>query len=251
MTFVDPDARVARDVTLGEGAVVQAGAEVDAGAWLGPGVTVLAGTRVGESARIEAGAVLGRVPRSSALSTHQASSDQPSCVVGPECLVGANVVLYAGVSLARGVLVGDLASVREGVTVGEGSIVGRGTHVENDTVIGARVKIQTGCYITGNMVVEDDVFVGPHASTANDKEMDRVPDAEFVGPVIRRGARIGSNSTLLPGITVGVDAVVGAGAVVTKDVADFQVVAGVPARVVREVPPGMRLHAAGDSPAAG
>lgn len=242
MTFVDPDARVAPDAVVGEGAVVEAGAVVLSGAHLGPGARVLRGTIVGENARIEAGAVLGRIPRSSALSTHKAATDQPPCAVGAGCLIGANAVIYAGVTLARGVLVGDLASIREGVTVGEGSIVGRGTHVENDTVIGARVKIQTGCYITGNMTIEDNVFIGPHASTTNDKEMDRGVDTEFIGPTIRRGARIGSNCTLMPGITVGVDAVVGAGAVVTRDVADFKVVAGVPARVVKDVPPEMRLE---------
>lgn len=284
VTLVDPNARVARDASLGPGAVVgpgarvdggarlgpntvvaagavvgagaelgpgvtvEAGAVVEAGAYLGPGVAILAGTRVGRDTRIEAGAVLGRIPRSSPLSTHQASSEQPPTVVGAGCMIGAHAVLYAGVTLARGVLVGDLASIREGVSVGAGSIVGRGTHVENDAVVGARVKIQTGCYITGHMVIEDDVFVGPHASTTNDKEMDRAKGLDFVGPTIRRGARIGSNCTLLPGVTVGVDALVGAGAVVTKDVPDFAVVAGVPARARGEVPPDMRLEAAESGP---
>lgn len=248
VTFVAPDARVARDASLGPGVVVEAGAEIGAGARLGPNVAVLAGTRVGRGARIEAGAVLGRAPRSSALSTHRVATDQPPTVVGPECMIGANAVLYAGVTLGRGVLVGDLASIREGVAVGDGSIVGRATQVENDTTIGAGVKIQTGCYITGNMVIEDDVFIGPHASTTNDKEMDREKGIEFIGPTIRRGARIGSNCTLLPRITIGVDAVVGAGAVVTTDVPDFAVVAGVPARVRGQVPPHMRVDVVAPGP---
>jgi acetyltransferase-like isoleucine patch superfamily enzyme len=103
--------------------------------------------------------------------------------------------------------------------------------VDNDVSIGAGVRIQTGCYITAFSVVEDDVFVGPGATTLNDATAGaRSADEPLRGPVLRRGCRIGGAAVVLPGVEVGADAFVGAGAVVTRDVAAGALVVGVPAR---------------------
>ena len=146
--------------------------------------------------------------------------------------------MSAGVTLGAGSVVGDLASIRERVTVGEGSVVGRGVCVENDTVIGARCRIQSNAYITAYCVLEDDVFVAPCVVTTNDNFMGRTEQRKALmkGPTIRRGARVGGGAVLCPGIEIGEEAFVGAGAVVTKDVAPRTVVVGSPARVIREVP---------------
>ena len=128
--------------------------------------------------------------------------------------------------------------MRERARIGAGSLVGRGSCVDNDVVIGARVSIQTGVYITAFSVVEDDVFVGPGASTTNDDTMGRHgPDYALRGAVLRRACRIGGGVVLCPGVEIGEEAFVAAGAVVTKDVPPRAVVMGVPGRVVREVPP--------------
>lgn len=85
------------------------------------------------------------------------------------------------------------------------------------------------------MIIEDHVFFGPLVTSMNDKYMDRAEET-FKGPHVKRGARIGGNATLLPGITIGEEAVIGAGAVVTKDVGPYTVAVGVPAKPIKEVP---------------
>lgn len=125
-----------------------------------------------------------------------------------------------------------MASIRERVTVGESSIIGRNVIVEPKTTIGKRVTVQTSSYITSDMIIEDDVFIGPCCSTANDKYMGR-GNYHHQGPIIKQRARIGNNATLLPGITIGEEAIVGAGAVITKDVPSGQTYVGNPGRPIK------------------
>ena len=136
------------------------------------------------------------------------------------------------------VIVGDQACIRERCEVGDDVVVGRGSLVENDTSIGARTKIQAHAYITAYSTVEDDVFIAPCVATTNDNFMGRTERRhDFVkGPTIRRGARVGGAAILCPGIEVGEEAFVGAGAVVVRDVPARAVVVGNPARQIREVP---------------
>jgi acetyltransferase-like isoleucine patch superfamily enzyme len=126
--------------------------------------------------------------------------------------------------------------VRERATIGDDSVVGRGVSVENDVSVGARVRLQTNAYITAWSVVEDDVFVAPGVILTNDPTAGRRGGGEQLrGATLRRACRIGAGAVLLPGVEVGEEAFVGAGAVVTADVPARAVVLGVPARVVREV----------------
>jgi acetyltransferase-like isoleucine patch superfamily enzyme len=120
--------------------------------------------------------------------------------------------------------------------VGEGTVVGRGSAVDNDVTLGARVRIQTGCYVTAFTTIEDDVFVAPGVTTTNDDTMARHgPDHGIRGATLRRACRVGGGAVLTPGVEVGEEAFVAAGAVVTKDVPPRAVAIGVPARFVREV----------------
>jgi acetyltransferase-like isoleucine patch superfamily enzyme len=193
------------------------------------------GTIVGEGCEIQAGAIVGKPPRLARSST-AARSELPPLEIGAGAVICAQAIVFAGSRLGEGVIVGDQAFVRERVTVGERSVVGRGSTVENDTAIGARVKIQTQVYITAYMTIEDDVFVGPGVTTTNDDTMGR-HDASYAlrGPVLRRACRVGGGVTLCPGVEIGEEAFVAAGAIVTKDIPARGVAMGVPARVVREV----------------
>jgi acetyltransferase-like isoleucine patch superfamily enzyme len=115
-------------------------------------------------------------------------------------------------------------------------VIGRGSAVDNDVVVGARVRVQTDVYLTAYSVVEDDVFVGPGAVTTNDSTMGRHgPEYALRGATLRRACRIGAAAVITPGVEVGEEAYVAAGAVVTRDVPPRAVVMGVPARAVREV----------------
>jgi acetyltransferase-like isoleucine patch superfamily enzyme len=199
-------------------------------------VVVHPGTLIGDGVEVQDHAVLGKPPK---LARHSsASREVPAPLeVGDGAVVCCAAIVFAGARIGAGAIVGDQAFVRERASLGEGSVVGRGTAVDNDVIIGARVRIQTDVYLTANSVVEDDVFVGPGVLTTNDSTMARHgPDYPVVGCTLRRACRIGGAAVLVPGVEVGEEAFVAAGAVVTKDVPARAVVLGVPARVVREVP---------------
>ncbi len=106
--------------------------------------------------------------------------------------------------------------------------------IENDVTIGKSVTIKNGVQLWDGVTLEDDVFVGPNCTFANDPlPRSKQHLANYPRTVVRRGASLGANATILPGITVGEGAMVGAGAVVTKDVPAWAVVAGNPARILR------------------
>jgi acetyltransferase-like isoleucine patch superfamily enzyme len=194
------------------------------------------GTVLGEGVEIQAGAIVGKPPKLAKRSTAAGGTLEP-LVIGAGSVICGQAIVFAGTRLGDGVIVGDQAFVRERVTIGDGSVVGRGSTVENDTVLGARVKIQTQVYVTAYMTVEDDVFVGPGVTTTNDDTMSR-HDASYAlrGPVLRRACRIGGGATLCPGVEIGEEAFIAAGAVVARDVPARGVAIGVPARVLRSVP---------------
>ncbi len=202
---------------------------------LGGNVVIHAGTVIGGEARIQDGAVVGKPlalgPRSAA-----ARDALPPVELGSGVKVGAGAVIVAGARIDDGAVIADQAHVRERSRIGTGSVVGRGSAVDNDVVIGARVRIQTGCYITAFSTIEDDVFVAPGVTLTNDDTMARHgTDHELRGAILRRACRVGGGVVLVPGVEVGEEAFVAAGAVVVRDVAPRAVVMGVPARQVREV----------------
>ncbi len=135
-------------------------------------------------------------------------------------MISTGAIVFAGSTIGARVILGDQSCVRERVSIADDVVVGRGSLVENDTTIGARTKIQADAYVTAYSTLEEDVFVAPCVVTTNDNFMGRTEKRlELMkGPTIRRGARIGGGAILCPGIEVGEEAFVGAGAVVTKDV---------------------------------
>jgi acetyltransferase-like isoleucine patch superfamily enzyme len=202
---------------------------------LGGNVVIHEGTVIGGEVRIQDGAVIGKPLALGARST-AARDPLPPAELGSGSTVCAGAVVVAGASVGEGAVVGDQAHVRERATIGEGSVVGRGSAVDNDVAIGARVRIQTGCYITAFSTVEDDVFVAPGVTLTNDNAMGRHgPEHELRGATLRRACRVGGGAVLVPGVEVGEEAFVAAGAVVVRDVPARAVVMGVPARAVREV----------------
>jgi acetyltransferase-like isoleucine patch superfamily enzyme len=198
---------------------------------------VYPGTVVGEGCRILDYAVVGKQPILSPRST-ASQEDLPALELGPGTVVSTGAVLFAGSSLGERVIVGDQACVRERCTIGADVVIGRGSLVENDTEVGARTKIQADAYVTAYSLLEEDVFIAPCVVTANDNFMGRTERRHKLrrGPTIRRGARVGAAAVLLPGIEIGEEAFVGAGAVVLRNVPARAVVVGNPARQIRDVP---------------
>lgn len=149
-----------------------------------------------------------------------------------------------GAVIGAGTKVWHYAQVGEGARVGEGCTVGKGVYIDRGVTVGRAVKIQNEACLYRGSVVEDGVFIGPHACLANDKRPRAVDpegrpkrDGDWTpGRVlIREGASVGAGAVVLPGVTVGPWAMVGAGAVVAKDVPAHALAVGNPARVVGHV----------------
>ena len=148
--------------------------------------------------------------------------------------------------IGPGTSIWNQAQVRERARIGAGAIIGKNVYVDTDVVIGDRCKIQNNVSLFHGVTVEDGVFIGPHVCFTNDRlpraiNADDSPktdaDWEVTPTFVRHGAALGANSTILPGVTVGRWAMVGSGSVVTHDVADFELVAGNPARRLASVCP--------------
>jgi acetyltransferase-like isoleucine patch superfamily enzyme len=202
-----------------------------------PSAIVYPGTVLGEGVRVLEHAVVGKQPVLSPRSTAQ-REELPPAELGSGTVVSTGAVVFAGTRLGARVIVGDGACVRERCEIGDDVVIGRGSLVENDTTVGARTKIQAHAYVTAYTTVEEDVFMAPCVVTTNDNFMGRTERRRKLvkGPTIRRGARVGGGAVLCPGVEIGEEAYVGAGAVVTKDVPRRAVVVGNPARVIRDVP---------------
>jgi acetyltransferase-like isoleucine patch superfamily enzyme len=194
-------------------------------------------TVLGEGVRVLEYAVVGKQPTLSARST--AKREQlPPAELGAGTVVSTGAIVFAGARLGERVIVGDQACIRERVTIGDDVVVGRGSLVENDTTIGALTKIQADAYVTAYTTIEENVFIAPCVVTTNDNFMGRTEQRRGLtkGPTIRRGARVGGGAVLCPGVEIGEEAFVGAGAVVVHDVPARTVVVGNPARPIRGVP---------------
>jgi acetyltransferase-like isoleucine patch superfamily enzyme len=215
--------------------VVEDGARIGTDVSIAQYAVVKSGTEVGDGCVIEEGAVLGKTPRLRAGSSAH-GAEPGALVLEAGVTVCCGAVIYAGARIGAGAIIGDQAQVRERASVGPGTVVGRGSSVDFGAVVGARVSIQSSVYVTAGAVVEDDVFLGPGVVMTNDNTMGRHPHGgQLLGPVLRRACRIGGGVVLAPGVEIGEEAFVGAGAVVTKDVGPRAVVIGVPARVIRSV----------------
>ena len=202
----------------------------------GANVVVYDDTVIGDGCYVQDNVVLGKVPSLSPTSTAK-RGELPPLTLGAGCVISTGAVAYRGTTLGAGCILGDYAGVRERCALGERVVVGRGSVVENDTTIGDGTKIQTNVYITAYMTIEDRCFIAPCVQTTNDNFMGRTEKRHKLikGATIRRGARVGGGVVLCPGIEIGEEAFIAAGAVVTKDAPARKVLMGVPARVVRDV----------------
>jgi acetyltransferase-like isoleucine patch superfamily enzyme len=202
-----------------------------------PTAVVYPGTVLGEGVKVLEYAVVGKQPVLSPRSTAKREK-LPPAELGDGTVVSTGAIVFAGTRIGARVIVGDQACVRERVTLGDDVVVGRGSLIENDTTVGALTKIQADAYITAYSTLEEQVFVAPRVVTTNDNYMGRTErrHALIKGPTIRRGARVGGGAILCPGVEIGEEAFIGAGAVVVRDVPARTVVVGNPARTLRDVP---------------
>ena len=138
--------------------------------------------------------------------------------------------------IGEGTRIWQFVVILPGAVIGKDCNICSHVFVENDVVVGDRCTVKCGVQLWDGVVLEDDVFVGPNATFTNDPfPRSRVMPESFPKTTIKRGASIGANATILPGLVIGERAVVGAGAVVVADVPAGAIVAGNPARILRMI----------------
>lgn len=234
-TCVRAGARLIGDVQTGENALIDSNATIYGPVKLGKGTYVGPNCVIGFPDSAE----LGELMRSNRAAVKQLT------VLGDSCIVRAGTSIYSNVKIANDVSFGHNVLVREGVTIGEHTKLGTNVVVDGKSSVGSRVSIQTGVYICTYSTVEDAVFLGPCCIFTNDKYVSQKP-FKLIGPTVKKGASIGANALLFPGITVGEGAVVGAQAMVNCDVPPETIFAGIPAKKIADVPSDWRSYLFGN-----
>lgn len=154
-------------------------------------------------------------------------------------IYGRHCIISDDAKIGESTRIGNFVFVRENTVIGKGCLVGSYVDIEGDVQIGDFVSLQSGCYLTRGVIIEDEVFCGPRVITMNDKRITyHRPSLVFArrAPRLLRAARIGGGSVLCPGVTIGENALIGAGSVVTRDVPDRCIAMGNPARITGPVP---------------
>jgi len=195
---------------------------------ISPHALVYQGVVLGEDAVIDPWVILGYPVSGSA------AADRLD--IGRDAIIRSHTVIYAGSVIGDAFRTGHGALIREGNDIGDRVSVGSHSVVEHHVRLASGVRVHTGAFIPEFSVLEEGAWVGPHVTFTNATyPLARDAKATLRGPHLMRGAKIGANATLLPGVTIGVDALVGAGSVVVRDVPDGAIVAGNPARVIGSI----------------
>ncbi|HEY3251510.1 MAG TPA: acyltransferase [Ignavibacteria bacterium] len=236
--LIDPSAKIGKNFSCGSFCVIEKDVVIGDDCIIGHNVVIREGTKIGNMVRIDDNTVIGKQPLRSKRSIFKSDKVYKPAVIGNECLIGAQVTIYTGSEIANNVLIADSAAVREDVKIGEYTIIGRSCTVENFTTIGKKCKLETNSYITAYSTIEDYCFVAPGVITTNDNYLGRTEERfnHFKGVILRKGARLGGGAVILPGLEIGEDAVVAAGAVLTKNVPARKIYSGIPAKEFRDVP---------------
>jgi acetyltransferase-like isoleucine patch superfamily enzyme len=199
------------------------------------------GSKIGKGTYIGENVIIGYPGKDEAQLLKEGKFDLlEGAIIGENCILRDYGIIYSRSKLGDNIKTGHHYLVRENTVIGSSTLIGSGVVIEDECRIGSNVSIQSNVYIPTNCVIEDNVFLGPNGVLTNDKRMGR-GDWKLEGVTIKFGARIGANVTILPGITIGRDAVIGGGAVVTKDVPDLEIMVGVPARSIGKVPEEDRI----------
>jgi len=225
MAHIAKTAVIHDNVTIGENVVIK------------DFVVIYPGVRIGDNVEIMEGAVVGRIPKGAKAIARKVMDEYKEVLIGKGSVISPHVVIYTDVKIGKGTLIGDGASIREQCVIGDECIISRFVSVNYNTRIGNNTKIMDNTHITGNMSIGNNVFISVLVATTNDNNIGSkgYDDSRVYGATIEDSVLIGAAANILPGVKIGKGSIVGASALITKDVPPGKVVMGVPGKVIKDI----------------
>lgn len=240
---IHPTAKMGKNIKIGTNVIIEKNVKLGNDVTIGNNVVIYNGTCFGDNVFIMDNCVIGKqsVPP---FREHKAFKifRMPPVRFGSNIVIGTGSIIYAGSRIGDYFYSADSIIVREGCSIAKRVSIGKKAIVEHHVKLGEGTKLQSYALVGEGMKVGKDVFIGPFFNGTCDKFMDRLEEFVFQPPSIKDHARIGAHVVLMAGITVGKDSVIGAGAVVTKDIPDYCIAVGIPAKVVKEIPSSQRFR---------
>jgi UDP-3-O-[3-hydroxymyristoyl] glucosamine N-acyltransferase len=233
---IDPSVQLSTGVDIGYHVTIMADASVGEGSRIGHNVVIYPGTKIGREVTIYDNTVIGRQPQSAGNLARPLKSDLAPIQIGSYSVIGACAVLYAGTTIGEHVLVSDLCSVREECVIEDFVVLGRGVILNYDVHVGKKTRIMDQSHITGKCRIGEDCFISVLVGTTNENNMLLGKELIIEGPTIGDRARLGVGVNVLPGKSIGKDSIVSAASLVSTDIPEGVLAAGVPARVIRDNP---------------
>lgn len=228
--------QIGHNVQIREFAVIRSGVRLGDNVVIHPHVVIESGVEIGDGVEVFPGAFIGKEPKGAGWLAHTPEFER-KIKIGANSSIGPHAVIFYDVEIGENVLIGDGTSIRERSRVGNRTIIGRYVTINYNTQIGAETKVLDHSWLCGNMSIGNRVFISGGVMTANDSAMGRKGYGQewIVGPEVQDEAAIGVGAVLLPQVVIGKGAIVGAGAVVTKDVSPSVMVMGIPAKESRQL----------------
>jgi acetyltransferase-like isoleucine patch superfamily enzyme len=232
--IVDKNAFIDTFSTIGKGVTIESGVYISKGVNIYGNALIQSGTYIGENC------IIGHRQRAELLEVVKSQRngtdyESPLVSIGTDCTIRAGSIIYSEVLIGNNCQTGHNVMIREKTSIGHNTIIGTNTVIDGNVIIGNEVSIQTGVYIPLYCRIGNNVFMGPFSKLTNDKYMLR-KEFDLIGPTIEDEVSLGANSVIFPGITLKRGTIVGAGAVVTKNTMERDIVVGNPAKFLKKKP---------------
>jgi len=238
--MINPDAKIDEGVFIDDFVVIGKGVTIKRDVYLSKGVKIYGKAIINSGTYIGDNCIIGHPQRNhlkKMIAAKQKRSDfeSPQVEIGENCTIRAGTIIYSDVSIEDNCQTGHNVLIREKTTIAENTLIGTNSIIDGNVTIGKNVSIQTGVYIPPFSIIGNNVFMGPFSKLTNDKYMMR-KKYDLVGPTIEDNVSLGANSIIFPAVKIRFGTIVGAGAVVTKDTNEKDIIVGNPGIFLKKVP---------------